>query len=109
MSESKLVSPLLDGFIMGEAISDHHGVRCYPAIRENTDERYIVKIISIPASQVQLDALLLTGAYSDQAEALAYFKELSDGVVGEADILEWKTKILIGILMFSLKIFLVNG
>lgn len=88
MSESKLVSPLLDGFIMGEAISDHHGVRCYPAIRENTDERYIVKIISIPASQVQLDALLLTGAYSDQAEALAYFKELSDGVVGEADILE---------------------
>ncbi|MBQ9166169.1 MAG: protein kinase, partial [Oscillospiraceae bacterium] len=88
MSEPKLVSPLLDGFIMGEAISDHHGVRCCPAIRENTDERYIVKIISIPASQVQLDALLLTGAYSDQAEALAYFKELSDGVVGEADILD---------------------
>lgn len=88
MSEPKLVSPLLDGFIMGEAISDHHGVRCYPAIRENTDERYIVKIISIPASQVQLDALLLTGAYSDQAEALAYFKELSDGVVGETDILD---------------------
>lgn len=88
MSEPKLVSPLLDGFIMGEAISDHHGVRCYPAIRENTDERYIVKIISIPASQVQLDALLLTGAYSDQAEALAYFKELSEGVVGETDILD---------------------
>ena len=88
MSEPKLVSPLLDGYIMGEAISDHHGVRCYPAIRENTDERYIVKIISIPASQVQLDALLLTGAYTDSAEALAYFKELSDGVVGEADILD---------------------
>lgn len=88
MSEPRLVSPLLDGFIMGEAISDHHGVRCYPAIRENTDERYIVKIISIPASQVQLDALLLTGAYSDQSQALAYFKELADGVVGEADILD---------------------
>ena len=88
MSEPKLVSPLLDGFIMGEPISDHHGVRCCPAIRENTDERYIVKIISIPASQVQLDALLLTGAYSDSDEALAYFKELSDGVVGESDILD---------------------
>ena len=88
MSEPRLVSPLLDGFIIGEAISDHHGVRCCPAIRENTDERYIVKIISIPASQVQLDALLLSGAYTDQSEALAYFKELSDDVVGEADILD---------------------
>lgn len=88
MSEPKLVSPLLDGFIMGEAISSHHGVCCCPAIRENTDERYIVKIISIPASQVQLDALLLTGAYTDQAQALDYFKELADGVVGEADILD---------------------
>jgi serine/threonine protein kinase len=88
LSEPKLVSPLLDGFIMGEAISDHHGVRCCPAIRENTDERYFVKIISIPASQVQLDALLLTGAYSDQDHALAYFKELADGVIGEKDILD---------------------
>lgn len=88
MSEPKLIRPLLDGFIIGEPISDHHGVRCCPAIRENTDERYIVKIISIPASQVQLDALLLTGACADHAQALDYFKELSDGVVGESDILD---------------------
>lgn len=88
MSEPKLIRPLLDGFIIGEPISDHHGVRCCPAIRENTDERYIVKIISIPATQVQLDALLLTGACADQTQALAYFKELSDGVVKESDILD---------------------
>lgn len=88
MSDPKLVSPLLDGFIMGQPMSDHHGVRCCPAIREETDERYIVKIISIPASQVQLDALLLSGAYADKAEALAYFKDLSEGVIGEADILK---------------------
>lgn len=88
MSEPKLISPLLDGLILGEAISDHHGVRCCPAICEQTDERYIVKIVSIPAAQVQLDALLLTGACSDQDQALAYFKELSDGVIGEAEILQ---------------------
>lgn len=88
MSEPKLIRPLLDGFIIGEPISDHHGVRCCPAIRENTDERYIVKIISIPATQVQVDALLLTGACADHGQALDYFKELSDGVVGETDILD---------------------
>ena len=83
MSEQKLVSPLLDGFQMGDPISSHDGVRCCPAIRENSDNKYIIKILSIPASQSQLDALLLTGAFQDAAGALNYFKELTDGVVQE--------------------------
>ena len=53
LSEPKLISPLLDNFLMGDPISDHHGVRCCPAIIKDTDNRFIVKIISIPASQVQ--------------------------------------------------------
>ena len=93
MSDPKLVSPILDGFMMGECVSDHNGVRCCPAIRENTDERYIVKIISIPASQVQLDALLLTGACKDTQSAQSYFMELAAGVAGEADILTRLSKL----------------
>ncbi len=88
MSDPKLISPLLDGIIMGTPISSHDGVRCLPAIKENSDDKYIVKIISIPASQVQLDALLLTGAYKDPADAMDYFKEVSDGVVKEAEQLQ---------------------
>lgn len=88
MSEPKIAQPLLEGLILGEPISDHHGVRCCPAIREDTNERYIVKIISIPAAQVQLDALLLTGACSDEQQALAYFKDRADDAAGEVDILE---------------------
>ena len=88
MSEPKLISPLLDGFTVGSAISAHDGVCCYPALRENSEKKYIVKIISIPASQVQLDALLLTGAYSDPTSAMEYFKELSDGVEKEAACLK---------------------
>ena len=83
MSEQKLVSPLLDGFQMGDPISDHDGVRCCPAIKENSDHKYIVKILSIPASQSQLDALLLAGAFQDAAGALEYFKDLADGVAQE--------------------------
>lgn len=88
MSESKLISPLLDNFLMGDVMSEHHGVRCYPAVIRNTDKRYIVKTISIPASQVQLDALLLAGAYRNQSSALAYFKELADGIADEVEILK---------------------
>ena len=77
MSDQKLISPLLDGFVMGDPLSSHDGVCCCPAMKENSDEKYIVKIISIPASQKELDALLLTGAYPDAASAVAYFKELT--------------------------------
>lgn len=93
MSEPKLVSPLLDGFVMGAPMSDHDGIRCCPAMKENTDDKYIVKVISIPASQVQLDALLLTGAYKDPAAAMDYFKELSNSIAQEAELLQKLSKL----------------
>ena len=93
MSEPKLVSPLLDGYVMGAPMSRHHGVCCCPALKENSDDKYIVKIISVPASQSQLDALLLTGAYKDAAAAMEYFKELSDGIISEAQTLTRLSKL----------------
>ncbi len=88
MSEPKLITPLLADHLMGEPISNHHGVSCYPAIHKVTDEKYIVKIISIPASQVQLDALLLTGAYPSKEAALNYFRELADSAAEEVQHLQ---------------------
>lgn len=93
MSELKLVSPLLDGFVMGDPISDRDGVRCCPAMRENSDDKYIVKIISVPASQKQLDALLLTGAYKDSAAAAEYFKSLAEDTVKEVRLLQQLAKL----------------
>ena len=43
LAETELISPLLDGFAMGNPMSSHDGVRCCPAIKENSDEKYIVK------------------------------------------------------------------
>ena len=88
MSDTKMVSPLLDGYVLGEALSSHNGVHCYPAMKENSENRYIVKTISVPASQNQLDALLLTGAYKDPAEATEYFREMAEGIVAEAELLK---------------------
>lgn len=93
MSEHKLVSPLLDGFVMGSPMSSHDGVDCCPAMKENSDEKYIVKIISVPASQVQLDALLLTGAYKDPAEATDYFREVADSIAAEVETLNTLAKL----------------
>lgn len=88
MSENKLISPMLDNFDVGGPISDHNGVRCFPAMRKGSDDRFIVKSVSIPASQTQLDALLLTGAYPDAASALTYFKEQADETISELETLQ---------------------
>ncbi|MBR5021838.1 MAG: hypothetical protein IKY18_01355 [Oscillospiraceae bacterium] len=86
MFEPKRISPLLDGMIMGDPINEHHGIYCCPAIKEDTDEKYIVKIISVPAYPAQMDALLLSGAYPDEETALAYYKEVADEIIAEIDI-----------------------
>lgn len=88
MSEPTLISPLLDGFTMGQPISDHDGVSCCPAIKEDTDKKYIVKIITIPATQTQMDALLLAGAYKDPADAMEYYRTIGEDVQKEAEFLK---------------------
>lgn len=88
MSAPQLISPLLDGFVMGDPISNHDGVRSCPAVHLETDKKYIIKIISVPASQSKLDALLLAGAFSDRNSAEEYFKELADDVIHEAEVLQ---------------------
>lgn len=88
MSDPKLISPLLDGFIMGDPISEHNGIRCCPAMNQETNEKYIVKIISLPASQTQLDAMLLTGALQNEEDALRYYKQRADEIVADIQILQ---------------------
>jgi len=100
LSQPKLISPLLENYSMGEPISEHQGVSCYPAMPNGSDDKYIVKIISIPASQVQLKALLLAGAYPDEEGAAVYFRELAQGIEDEVKIIEQLSK-LEGFLPFS--------
>ncbi len=93
MSEPRLVTPLLEGYMMGDPISDHFGIRCCPALDQETEEKYIVKIISIPASQRQLEALLLSGAYGSAEEAREYFRSLANDAVEEAKTLQKLAKL----------------
>ncbi len=87
MSSAKLNLPMLSPYLLGEVMSSHDGVSCYPAIRRGTEEKYILKVISIPASQAKLDALLLTGAMPSKMAALDYFMTLAEDVLRQTDIL----------------------
>ena len=87
MSEPKLISPLLDNFAMGDAISDRGGVRICPAMFQPNGDKYIVKIISNPATPNQLDALVLSGAYADREQALEYYRSVSKDIITEIEVL----------------------
>ncbi len=93
MSESNLVSPLLDGFVLGSPMSSRPGVCCCPAMKQGSDQKYIVKVLSFPASQTQLDALLVTGAYKDPAAALDYYRQVADDAAAEAEFLQSMAKL----------------
>lgn len=88
MSEPRLISPLLDNFIMGDPISDHNGIRCCPAMDTVTNDKYIVKIISFPSSQTQLDALLLTKAFENEETANEYFESRAKELAKEVEFLQ---------------------
>ena len=87
MPEPKKISPLLDNMILGDAISEHHGIRCYPAMHTQSNEKFILKVISIPSSQTKLEALLLTGALENEEAAKAYFLQRAKELTDELDAL----------------------
>ena len=88
LSAPKTYLPMLNGLMLGDAISSHDGVCCYPAIRHTNQEKYILKVISVPASQVQMDALLLTGAFPSREAALEYYMDISRDMLRETEILK---------------------
>lgn len=88
MLDSKRISPLLDNYIIGDPISNHHGICCCPAMNKENDSKHIVKIVSVPASQTQVDALLLTGAVENREAAAKYFEERANDIKQEIEILQ---------------------
>lgn len=92
MSELKTVSPLLDDFSLGQSFSSHYGVTCRPALHTATKEKFILKQISIPASQIQVDALLLTGSCADRDAAQAYYSGVAEELQAEISILKKLSK-----------------
>ena len=84
MSEFQ-VSPLLDAMTVGECFSSHGGVSCYYIHHPESGREFVLKKISVPASPDQVQALLLTGAYSDEAEAEEYYRKEAEDLVKEAE------------------------
>ena len=75
MSTPRLVSPKLDGFQLNETISCRTGTACYTLTEQHRGNTVPLKIDSVPTSDVQMDALVMTGAFANITDANIYFKE----------------------------------
>ena len=84
MSELKMVSPLLDHMAVEEETAGHFGRTCYK-LRSTTGERFILKRISVPASDSQVRALILSGAYPDEASVHEYYGRVVGDIRAELD------------------------
>lgn len=85
MSDAHTVSPLLDAYTLGEPVRDHHGITCTPAIHQVTQEKFMLKHISVPESQIQVDAMLLTGACENKEAAKSYYADMARELTEEVE------------------------
>lgn len=83
MSELKLISPLLDNMSVVASIGSHDGIDCYTVKHANVDKLFVLKRISIPQSEEKTTALLLAGAFPDEASAHAYYGRIVDDLKHE--------------------------
>lgn len=87
MSAPRNISPILDGFTLGNLFSQNNFARCYWATQNYSGKPFIVKIISLPASTAHLDALLMNGSFSSPAELNSHYKEQARDVLRNVQVL----------------------
>lgn len=79
------VSPLLDAMEIGECFARHDGASCYWIRHPESGREFVLKHISVPAGEEQVQALLLTGAYANEEEADAYYRKEAEALIQEAE------------------------
>ena len=76
MSELKLISPLLDNMETVTCLQSGSGTSVFLLRGTLNGQEYILKRISVPESQTQVEALYFAGAAEDEEEAKKYFEQL---------------------------------
>lgn len=88
MAELKLISPLLSNMEVVENVSVRGGTSVYIIKSTKTQQHYVLKHISVPESQRQVDALLYTGATASREAAQEYYAQVVADYQTELETLE---------------------
>ncbi len=84
MIDVQTISPLLDHLTVEETLPERSGCACF-GLRNEQGERFILKRLAYPADNTKIQALLLSGAYPDEAAVHSYYGALVADVCRELD------------------------
>lgn len=80
MSELKMISPLLDGMTVEKAGPSYDGRKYYTLRERSSGEQLMLKVLSIPSSDSHVRALILSGAYPDEASVNEYYRRYTEDI-----------------------------
>ena len=76
MTEIQLNTELMTNMEIIDCLSRRGGTTVYSVKSTKSEQMYVLKHISVPESQRQVDALILTGAAADAEAAQAYYQQV---------------------------------
>ncbi len=88
MAELKMISPLLSNMEVERCVSTRGGASVYIVRSTKSNHTYILKHISVPESQKQVDALRFTGAAETDEDAQKYYAQVVADYTAELETLE---------------------
>ena len=88
MAEIELNTALLTNLEVNECLGRKGGTTVYSVKSTKSEQFYILKHISVPETQRQVDALILTGAAADEEAAQAYYQQVVSDYRDELEQLE---------------------
>ncbi len=86
MSDLLMVSPLLDGYTVEKTVMTQRDRTWYSVRHTASGECFVLKHISIPASDAQVRALILSGIYENEHDVLAYYTALVTDIKRELEL-----------------------
>ena len=86
MSEILMVSPLLDGYTVEKTVMTQRDRTWYSVRHTESGECFVLKHLSVPASDAQVRALILSGIYENEQDVLAYYTGLVSDMKRELDL-----------------------
>ncbi len=86
MPDFNMVRPLLDGMNVEKELSVHNGRACYLLTHAQSKEQFVLKHMSVPASDSQIRALILSGAYANEAAVHEYYGRVVEDMKQELQL-----------------------
>ncbi len=88
MEDIELNTTLMTNMELQECVSRRGGTAVYTVRSTKSEQLYVLKHISVPESQKQVDALILTGAAADNDAAQAYYEQVVNDYREELELME---------------------